>query len=266
MLDTQQNAGTSTAAVERIQAYLHTKTVQQTEQVVIPPFTVYLHPSDTSCDANYAMPHAPVIEPLLPILSHVCVVFAARHRTPCFSLLDACAPALATVLPRAGFREVARSQVMVCTQQTLRLPPLPADAAVVTLSSESSLDEIKEGLNVNALGFDPQADRATDAEAAEFRRSLHGSRAFTLWHDGQAVSGGMFTDIRDGVAELVGIATLAPFRRRGLAAALTAYATQTAFEHGANMVFLVAANAPAGRVYARVGFRPCAALLQFRAA
>jgi predicted GNAT family acetyltransferase len=66
----------------------------------------------------------------------------------------------------------------------------------------------------------------------------------------------MFTTISDnGVTELVGITTLGPFRRRGIAASLTAYMTDQALAHGATTVFLTAANEPAGRVYERVGFR-----------
>jgi predicted GNAT family acetyltransferase len=68
----------------------------------------------------------------------------------------------------------------------------------------------------------------------------------------------MFTEIHEGVTELVGITTLSPFRRRGIAAALTAYMTLIAFQQGATLVFLIAANAQAGRVYERAGFLPCA--------
>ncbi len=249
--------------VERVQAYLHTKASAVSTRVVLPPFTLHLHPTNPRPDHSYAIPHAPV--PLIKseTLDDLCATFAARQRTPHLLFLDEYAPALLTAVPAAGFGETSRAHVMICTPQTLRAPARSERATIVTLSSESSLDEIKEGLDVNALGFDPDAAGATDAEAAEFRRTLHASRAFTLRLDGQGVSAGMFIPIHDGVTELVGIATLTPYRRQGLAAVMTAAIAQAAFEAGADLVFLAAASHEAGRVYARVGFRSCATLLHY---
>jgi predicted GNAT family acetyltransferase len=64
----------------------------------------------------------------------------------------------------------------------------------------------------------------------------------------------MFEVIHEGITELVGITTLAPFRRRGIATFLTAFATHTAFTQGAKATFLVPENEQAGRVYERVGY------------
>ena len=66
-----------------------------------------------------------------------------------------------------------------------------------------------------------------------------------------------------GVAELVGIATLGPYRRRGVAASLTTYAAQTAFTLGVDLVYLSTTNPDARRVYERLGFQPCAVQLTF---
>ena len=66
-----------------------------------------------------------------------------------------------------------------------------------------------------------------------------------------------------GVTELMGIATLPEYRRRGFAAYLTAAMAQSAFTHGATLVFLCAVSEEAGWVYQRAGFRPCAALVAY---
>ena len=50
-------------------------------------------------------------------------------------------------------------------------------------------------------------------------------------------------------AELVGITTLEPYRRRGIGAYLTAYAARTAFSLGVDLVFLSTSNPAARRVY-----------------
>jgi predicted GNAT family acetyltransferase len=91
-----------------------------------------------------------------------------------------------------------------------------------------------------------------------FRQSLILSRAFLARLHGQPVAAGMFTEIHGELTELVGITTLESFRRRGIASALTAYMTRIAFQQGATQVFLIAANAQAGRVYECVGFRALA--------
>jgi predicted GNAT family acetyltransferase len=73
----------------------------------------------------------------------------------------------------------------------------------------------------------------------------------------------MYTAPFDGVAEIVGLATLQPYRRRGIASKLTAQAVQGALEQGTEFVALVAADERAGRVYERVGFMRCATMLAY---
>ncbi len=58
-----------------------------------------------------------------------------------------------------------------------------------------------------------------------------------------------------GVAELVGIATLPVARQRGLAVAITVALAARARERGLGTVFLSAADDAAARIYQRAGFR-----------
>ncbi|MGH7904881.1 MAG: GNAT family N-acetyltransferase [Candidatus Dormibacteraceae bacterium] len=59
----------------------------------------------------------------------------------------------------------------------------------------------------------------------------------------------------DGLAEVVGVATLPFARRRGLAGALTAKLVQHAFGAGVRSVPLSAQSEAVSKVYARAGFR-----------
>ncbi len=59
----------------------------------------------------------------------------------------------------------------------------------------------------------------------------------------------------DGVAELVGIATLPSVRRRGVAAAVSAELARVARARGHDVVFLSAQDDDVARVYERAGFR-----------
>ena len=57
------------------------------------------------------------------------------------------------------------------------------------------------------------------------------------------------------VTEVVGVAVLPAFRRRGIAGALTSRLVDDALEQGVQTVFLSAGDDTVGRVYERVGFR-----------
>jgi ribosomal protein S18 acetylase RimI-like enzyme len=58
----------------------------------------------------------------------------------------------------------------------------------------------------------------------------------------------------EGASEIVGVATLPAFRRRGLGAAVTATLVADALERGIELVFLSADDEHVARVYAKVGF------------
>jgi predicted GNAT family acetyltransferase len=58
-----------------------------------------------------------------------------------------------------------------------------------------------------------------------------------------------------GVSEIVGVATLPAFRRRGLAAVVVDCLIDHALAHGVTTVFLSAGSDDVARVYARLGFR-----------
>jgi predicted GNAT family acetyltransferase len=141
--------------------------------------------------------------------------------------------------------------------------PETPSLSVATLDDGASLAAIRQHMDTNGRGFAPDAPATTDAAAEEFRRALTASRAFTAYLDGRAAGAGMFTAPLGGITELAGIATLEQFRGRGVATALSAHATRTAFDQGVEVVFLSAADARAGRVYQRVGFQPFATMLAY---
>ncbi|HEX2706207.1 MAG TPA: GNAT family N-acetyltransferase, partial [Candidatus Lustribacter sp.] len=58
-----------------------------------------------------------------------------------------------------------------------------------------------------------------------------------------------------GVSEVVGVAVLPSWRRRGVAAALTATLTRDALERGIATVFCSAQSEQVARVYEGIGFR-----------
>jgi ribosomal protein S18 acetylase RimI-like enzyme len=59
----------------------------------------------------------------------------------------------------------------------------------------------------------------------------------------------------DGATEVVGVATLPAFRRRGLGGAVTSLLVEDALERGVGTVFLSAGDGTIARTYSRLGFR-----------
>ncbi len=239
----------------RLQEYLRFKAGQYHEIVPFSPFTLFFHESDTSPESNFALldssGHAD-----LQSLNKLQSLFAERQRVPRLQFIGEVSPQLESVLRFSKWIQQEQLQAMICTPQTYQLAPYVSGLTFVTLSQQSSIEEICEGLDANALGFDPHAQPATVQDAEAFRQSLVSSQAFTARLNGQPVGAGMFTDIYEGITELTGIATLNSFRRQGIATGLTAFMTQAAFNQGAVLVFLTAANEQSGRVYERIGFRP----------
>ncbi len=74
----------------------------------------------------------------------------------------------------------------------------------------------------------------------------------------------MYLPIHDGVTELVGIATLEEFRRRGFARYLTAVMAKAALEAGSTLAFLTATSKESAHVYTQAGFAHIAERVSFQ--
>lgn len=138
----------------RLQTYLREKARAMSNAVTVPSFTLFFHSGDKSPASNFAIPDIPVKEVTQPTVDQLKAAFEARGCTPRIQFLDRFAPELQA----AGFYEAGRWPLLVCTPEQLREVPEVVSLEMVTLSAESSLDEVKEGWNANALGYDPQAE------------------------------------------------------------------------------------------------------------
>jgi ribosomal protein S18 acetylase RimI-like enzyme len=159
-------------------------------------------------------------------------------------------------------RLIGRSLIMACTPDMfVPAPPLPG-VTFILLSEQSPLAAVRDNLDTNGRGFDPDAAPATEDEALAFRATLTTSRACTALCDGAPAAAGMFTSPVQGITELTGITTLSAYRQRGIGTALTGELTRSAFAHRVDTVILRTANPIAIRAYQRVGFRPVAYALE----
>jgi GNAT superfamily N-acetyltransferase len=254
----------SSELISRVQSYLRISASQRYSAVALPPFTVFFHPIDTFHHFNYAIPNEPVQGDHLAILAKLKAEFLDKERTPRFEFIEEYAPHLVHELRRANFVEESRQQLMVCTPATYAAPVAPPGLSIRQLTNTTPPDDILVYLNTQRKGFDPSNTRsATPEEAAQFVGELRTIAPFLARLDGQPAGVAAFTLPDNGVTEILAVATLAPLRRRGIATALAGAAVQTAFAEGATLACLTAADKQAGRVYERVGFRPCATMLAY---
>ncbi|MEP6650769.1 MAG: GNAT family N-acetyltransferase [Lapillicoccus sp.] len=146
--------------------------------------------------------------------------------------------------------------------------PDPAAGVRVVAADDPQLGLVRAAINVGfgnagtSVGEASVAER--DAEAAA--RPESAERIAELITAGLSVLAGAFHpqagpvgggnhNPRGDVTELVGVGVLPAYRRRGLAAAITARLARHAMDHGVETVFCSAHDDAVARVYESVGFR-----------
>jgi ribosomal protein S18 acetylase RimI-like enzyme len=243
------------------------------QTVEMPPFELFFDPHDPLRFYNYARPVGPIGEApstgsgsgLDGALAALREAFETRHRLPRFEFIAEATPGLPAVLQAAGFVEEGRNPLLICTVESFRPAAAVPGLAVVTLTADSPVADLCAAGTVQARSFGAEdAPEMAEAEGERQRARLAaGAGTFLARLDGAPVAAADFTVPLDGFTELVGIATLPAYRRRGIASALTARAVQEAFARGVRVAFLGAEDERAGRVYERVGFRPFATALAY---
>jgi GNAT superfamily N-acetyltransferase len=250
---------------ENLQAYIRKAAVLTHDVEEALPFVLFFNPTDDLRFYNYGVPVEPVSYLSDGTLASLRAVFTARSRLLRFEFIQEVAPVLAAAFATAGLVEEGRNPLLVCTPDSLRPAAEVPGLVICRLTPESSRADVAAFISVQGQSFGEE-DRVdpTDAQVADLRRrSAQGSHYFLgLLHD-EPVATGAHTAPLDGFTELAGIATLAEYRRRGIAAALVAAMTQAAFRAGVRVAFLSAADERAGRVYERVGFQPYATALAY---
>lgn len=242
-------------SIERLQAYLRQSAAALYQSISVPPFTVYINPQNDMVWLNYAIPDEPTGDQVQDALSELRAAFVAHNRTPRFEFIEEYAPALVAELRAAGFVEQGRYHLMVCTPETLLDAPHVAGLNIVTVGPDAPTDDILATLITQQHGFNPNDQTLPqEADIREFREKQPGRITMLGRIDGEAAGAGVAMPPYDQISEIGGVATLVEFRRRGVAAAVTAALTSAAFSAGARIVILTAADAAASRVYERAGF------------
>jgi GNAT superfamily N-acetyltransferase len=225
---------------------------------------MFFHPTDDMRYLNYAIPRADCEACLDSSLPSLCGEFEDRGRLPRFEFVEEYAPALPDALGAHGFREEYRGPCMVCEPATrVALPEVPG-LTIEDVDADASDDALRELVRTQRQGFGaPESWAPSDDDMERLRASLETGHAFVARLEGRAVGAGTLTPPHAGLSELGGVATLEPYRRRGIAVAVTAAAAAYAFDSGLEAVCLSAGDADSTRVYERAGFRVVATMLAY---
>jgi GNAT superfamily N-acetyltransferase len=229
-------------AAERVQAVIRTVNATEREVVRAGAFVLYRHPRTDHRYLNYAVPAEGATA--WTGIDELRAAFAARELTPRLEFVAECAPGLEQALAAAGFELEARLPVMTCALADMREVPIPEGVVISRVLADADVRPLLE-ISREAFGEDPP----DEAEVAGY--DGHG---FLARLGGVPAGSASRSPIADAVSELAGIGVLERFRRRGIAAALTAAAAADAFAAGATLCFLTPGDDGAERIYARAGF------------
>jgi ribosomal protein S18 acetylase RimI-like enzyme len=217
------------------------------------PFVLGLDPGTDNPSVNYATPR-PDAAITADDVTALVAAFRRADRVPRLEYVTACAPALEGLLIGAGFAVEARHDYLICTPETVVVPATPDGFALCAPASDEQRAALVIAQN-DAFGAGAVAAH-NDVLRVERLQADGGIAVIAVTGGGTCAGGGQASVPRDGVSEVAAIAVREPFRRRGLAGAVTAAITRRLFDAGADLAWLEASGEDAWRVYGRVGYRP----------
>jgi predicted GNAT family acetyltransferase len=227
---------------DRVQSSIRAVNAAERESVAAGSFTLYRSRASDHPYLNYAVPADGATD--WQGIDALREAFVARGLQPRLEFVAERAPGLEAALAAAGFELQARIPVMTCPAHDLREVPPPDGVVIARVLAGSDVRPMME-VQSAAFGEGPPSDAAV--------RAYHG-RGLLARTDGVPAGAASRSAIAEGVSEIGGVGVLERFRRRGIAAALTAAVAAEAFADGAQLCFLTPGDEGAERVYVRAGF------------
>lgn len=172
------------------------------------------------------------------------------------------APSLREAVLADGTLDVQETPLMVLGELA---PAAPMEGVQIRMLGPADEDAFASFNGVARLSFDPSAPagagpaerdavrRPPSPQALEMLRSGRARVAVVEHPEHGVLAGGRHIE-RDGVTEVVGVATLPAFRRSGLASAVTQVLVDDAEERGCRTVFLTASSPAVAALYSGLGF------------
>ena len=182
--------------------------------------------------------------------------------SPALEWVHETAPSLLDAVRVEGSLVVEETPLMVLGERVSTPQP---DEVRVRMIAPDDEDAFVASNAVARVAFDDSSADGAGTEARDQARRAPSSTALRLLHAGTArvavaehpqhgvVAGGRHIE-REGVTEIVGVATLPAFRRTGLAAAVTQLLVDDALDRGCRTIFLTASSPAVAALYSRLGF------------
>lgn len=236
----------------RIQSYLRFAASQQRDTKRIEPFLATFNRYNDNPFLNYAIPD----DNATPSLSDVNALISAyerQGRKPRLEYVAKLAPAVEEVLISAGFTIEGRLPLMTCTPGSEQFLPESLGIEIIVPTSDA---EILATVTVQNEVYGTPPPSPEDAK--RLRTSIAAGGIAVLARvaaTGEPVGAGVCSvPGNHQTTEIAGIGVRVPFRRQGIAGALTTRLVREAFEAGITTAFLMAAHEEERRIYTRAGF------------
>jgi ribosomal protein S18 acetylase RimI-like enzyme len=238
----------------QIQSYIRTAASRDRLTARIGPFLATVNPNEPLIYFNYAIPDDGA-QPTPAEVAALVEFYRQNERTPRLEYMPALAPELEQVLHAQGFVVERSVPFMIYDAALPRTMTLkPGIDLLRPMSDEDFMG--MAGAQTEAFGGD---ESPPDASAVEPGRQFLAAGGISVVArdavSGEIVGAGVCDVPFDHTTELAGVGVRATYRRRGIAAAMTAWLVDAALAAGTTTIFLTAAGEDEARVYGRAGFR-----------
>lgn len=247
--------------INKIQDYQRFYASIECKPISASGFTVYLHESDMRPNSNFAIPRSSKIPKIRESLLSLRKLFELRGRKPRIEFLAEYSPSLAKELPSNNFFEEMRMPLVCCHSDEFQDVRSPTSITTKEITNQSPLSEIKDILVIQRECFGHSVSLAEESLIA-YRESLTISPFLALL-DGKPVAVVFLGPPHDGISEVIGLATIPPFRRRGIATSLLTVVFRRAFDDGVDWLFASAGSDYSFRALTKIDSFPCATLVGY---
>jgi GNAT superfamily N-acetyltransferase len=235
----------------RIQSYLRVAASRPRDTAQIGPFLATFTNANANPFLNYAIPEDGAI-PSPADVAALINAYEQRSRIPRLEYVARLAPAVEDALLTAGFVVEGRLPLMICLPGSEQPLPVPAGIELIAPLTDAEL------LATAAVQNEAYGDPPPEPEAVVHMRANLAAGQIAILAGvaatGEPVGAGICSALAMGMTELAGIGVRVPFRRQGVAGAITTRLVHEAFAAGVSIAFLMAAHAAEERIYARAGF------------
>lgn len=244
-------------AVREVARYLRAMIREGRDAVRVGPFLAGFDAMSESPRVNYAVPNDGA-EPTPEDVVGLVQAFSDRGLRPRLEYIRDAAPAVEATLVRAGFVPEGLHPVMAITRERFRGSDSPSGLRIRASLDDGDLWAVRRVQNAAFGDGEPDAADILHLHAL-LRRG--GISLLVETEAGEVVGGGDVTPPWSGTAEVAGIGVREDCRHRGIGQALSSALVRAAFRNGVRRVWLTPAGPAEERLYERIGFVTCGAVL-----